>query len=68
MVRDYNPFAIFLTIGSALILGSVLAGGVVVYEYVTTHVITRLAMTMLSAMLFLGGIQVISFESRSRNS
>ncbi len=61
MVRDYNPFAIFLTIGAALILGSALAGSIVVYEWVTTHVITRLAMTMLSAMLFLGGIQVISF-------
>ncbi len=61
MVRDYNPFAIFLTVGAALILGSILAGGIVVYEWLTTHVITRLAMTMLSAMLFLGGIQVISF-------
>ncbi len=61
MVRDYNPFAIFLTIGSVLILGSIVAGGIVVYEWITTHVITRLAMTMLSAMLFLGGIQVISF-------
>jgi glycosyltransferase involved in cell wall biosynthesis len=61
MVRDYNPFAIFLTVGAALMLGSVLAGSVVVYEYFTTHIITHLAMTMLSAMLFLGGIQVISF-------
>lgn len=61
MVRDYNPFAIFLTIGAVLILGSIVAGSIVVYEWVTTHVITRLAMTMLSAMLFMGGIQVISF-------
>lgn len=61
MVRDYNPFAIFLTIGSLLILGSIVSGAVVVYEWVTTGVITRLATTMLAVMLFLGGIQVISF-------
>jgi dolichol-phosphate hexosyltransferase len=61
MVRDYNPFAIFITIGGVLIFGSILSGGLVVYEWITTGIITRLAMTMLSAMLFLGGIQVISF-------
>jgi glycosyltransferase involved in cell wall biosynthesis len=61
MLRDYNPFAIFLSIGAVLILGSAVAGSIVVYEWLTTHVITRLATTMLSAMLFLGGIQVISF-------
>lgn len=61
MVRDYNPFAIFLTIGSVLILGSLISGLIVVYEWISTGVITRLAMTMLSAMLFMGGIQVISF-------
>ncbi len=61
MVRDYNPFAIFLTIGSLLILGSMLSGGFGIYEWITRGVITHLALTILSAMLFMGGIQVISF-------
>ncbi|HTX43882.1 MAG TPA: glycosyltransferase [Methanocella sp.] len=61
MVRDYNPFAIFLTIGALMILGSLLSGGYVVYEWITRNIITHLALTILSAMLFMGGIQVISF-------
>jgi glycosyltransferase involved in cell wall biosynthesis len=61
MVRDYNPFAIFLSIGSLFILGSLLSGGYVVYEWLMKGVITHLALTILSAMLFMGGIQVISF-------
>ncbi|HTY91488.1 MAG TPA: glycosyltransferase [Methanocella sp.] len=61
MVRDYNPFAIFLTIGLILILGSLLSGSYVVYEWLTRGIITHLALTILSAMLFMGGIQVISF-------
>jgi glycosyltransferase involved in cell wall biosynthesis len=61
MVRDYNPFAIFLTIGSILFLGSLLTGGYVIYEWLSNGVITHLALTILSAMLFMGGIQVISF-------
>jgi hypothetical protein len=61
MVRDYNPFAIFLTIGSILILGSLLSGSYVVYEWLTKGIITHLALTILSAMLFMGGIQLISF-------
>jgi dolichol-phosphate hexosyltransferase len=61
MVRDYNPFAIFLTIGSILILGSLLSGTFVVYEWLTKGIITHLALTILSAMLFMGGIQLISF-------
>jgi dolichol-phosphate mannosyltransferase len=61
MVRDYNPFAIFLSIGALMILGSVLSGSYVVYEWITRNIITHLALTILSAMLFMGGIQVISF-------
>lgn len=61
MVRDYNPFAIFLSLGALLILGSIITGTVVLYEWITTSVITHLALTMFSAMLFLSGIQVISF-------
>ncbi len=61
MVRDYNPFAIFLSIGSLMILGSILSGGYVVYEWLSNGVITHLALTILSAMLFMGGVQVISF-------
>lgn len=61
MVRDYNPFAIFLTVGGVLMLGSLLAGAVVVHEWITRGVISHLALTILSAMLFMGGIQVISF-------
>lgn len=61
MVRDYNPFAIFLSIGVLMILGSIISGGYVVYEWITKNIITHLALTILSAMLFMGGIQVISF-------
>jgi len=61
MVRDYNPFALFLSAGSVLILGSLLSGGYVVYEWASYGVITHLALTILSAMLFMGGIQLISF-------
>jgi glycosyltransferase involved in cell wall biosynthesis len=61
MVRDYNPFAIFLSIGALMIRGSVLSGSYVVYEWITRNIITHLALTILSAMLFMGGIQVISF-------
>jgi dolichol-phosphate hexosyltransferase len=61
MVRDYNPFAIFLTIGALLMLGSLLSGGYVVSEWARNGVISHLALTILSAMLFMGGIQVVSF-------
>lgn len=61
MVRDYNPFAIFLTIGTLLIIGSILSGSYVIYEWLQNGIITHLALTILSAMLFMGGIQVISF-------
>ncbi len=61
MVRDYNPFAIFLSVGSLMILGSILTGGYVVYEWLSNGIITHLALTILSAMLFMGGVQVISF-------
>lgn len=61
MVRDYNPFAIFLSVGSILILGSIISGGYVVYEWIKYGIITHLALTILSAMLFMGGVQVISF-------
>ncbi|MDI6897768.1 glycosyltransferase [Methanocella conradii] len=61
MVRDYNPFAIFISVGGIMVLCSFVSGGFVVYEWLTTGVITRLALTMLTAMLFLSGVQVISF-------
>jgi len=61
MVRDYNPFAIFLSIGALLIVGSLGTGAYVVYEWINHGIITHLALTILSAMLFMGGIQVISF-------
>jgi len=61
IVRDYNQFAIFLTGGAILILGSLLSGSYVVYEWIMKGVITHLALTILSAMLFMGGIQLISF-------
>jgi glycosyltransferase involved in cell wall biosynthesis len=61
MVRDYNPFAIFMSVGTILILGSICSGGYVIYEWIKSGVITHLALTILSAMLFMGGIQVISF-------
>jgi dolichol-phosphate hexosyltransferase len=61
MVRDYNPFAVFLSIGSLLILGSLVAGAYVILEWINTGVITHLALTILSAMLFMGGIQIISY-------
>ena len=61
MVRDYNPFAIFMSIGTVLILGSLCSGAYVIYEWINSGVITHLALTILSAMLFMGGIQVISF-------
>jgi glycosyltransferase involved in cell wall biosynthesis len=61
MVRDYNPFAIFISVGGIMLLCSLATGGLIVYEWLTTGVITRLALTMLTAMLFLSGVQVISF-------
>jgi hypothetical protein len=36
-------------------------GAYVVYEWINHGIITHLALTILSAMLFMGGIQVISF-------
>lgn len=59
MVRDYNPILIFLPVGFVLIILSLCTGTMVVYEWLSTGTITHLAATMLTAMLFLAGIQTI---------
>jgi dolichol-phosphate hexosyltransferase len=61
MVRDYNPFMLFLSIGSFFILLSILSGGAVIYEWVTTGEITRIALTVLTAVMFLTGVQIVFF-------
>ena len=61
MVRDYNPFMLFLSIGSILILLSIISGTAVIYEWVTTGAITRIALTVLTAVMFLSGLQIVFF-------
>ncbi len=61
MVRDYNPFMLFLSIGSVFILLSILSGSAVIYEWVTTGNITRIALTVLTAVMFLTGLQIVFF-------
>jgi dolichol-phosphate hexosyltransferase len=61
MVRDYNPFMLFLSIGSVFILLSILTGSAVIYEWLTTGEITRIALTVLTAVMFLTGVQIVLF-------
>ncbi len=61
MVRDYNPFMLFLSIGGIFILLSILTGSAVIYEWVTTGNITRIALTVLTAVMFLTGVQIAFF-------
>lgn len=61
MVRDYNPFMLFLTIGGICILLSIISGASVIYEWLTTGAITHLALTILTVLLFLTGLQIVFF-------
>jgi glycosyltransferase involved in cell wall biosynthesis len=61
MVRDYNPLTIFLPVGLILIgLGGVL-GSLVVYEWMATGLVSRLASTILSALFIIAGLQIVFF-------
>jgi glycosyltransferase involved in cell wall biosynthesis len=61
MVRDYNPFMLFLTIGGIFILLSLVTGSSVLYEWIMTGAITHLALTILTVLLFLTGLQIVFF-------
>ncbi|MCD1296096.1 glucosyl transferase [Methanocella sp. CWC-04] len=61
MVRDYNPLTIFLPAGALLIVLGTILGSSVVYEWLTTGLVTRLASTVLSAFLIIAGLQIVFF-------
>jgi glycosyltransferase involved in cell wall biosynthesis len=61
MVRDYNPFMLFLSIGGIFILLSLVTGSSVLYEWMTTGAITHLALTIFTVLLFLTGLQIVFF-------
>lgn len=61
MVRDYNPFMLFLSIGGICILLSIISGASVVYEWLTTGEITHLALTIFTVLMFLTGLQIVFF-------
>lgn len=58
LARDYQPLLFFGSIGAAFIGGGVILGLGVVIEWLKTGRITRLASTMLSAMLVISGLQI----------
>ena len=58
LYRDFEPLLFFGGIGSVLTLAGLVIGFSVLIEWLTTGAITRLASTMLSAMLMLSGFQL----------
>lgn len=62
MVRDYNPLVIFMPIGVLLILAGLALGSYVIYLYMITSRVDRIASTILSAFLIMTGLQIILFS------
>ena len=61
LVRDYNPLAIFVPPGIALITVGAAIGLNIAFQWVQTGIIERLASTILSALLIMAGMQVLFF-------
>ena len=61
LVRDYNPLVIFLPIGLALMLVGLGYGTSILFEYIKTGIVTRLAAAILSVLLILTGLQITLF-------
>lgn len=56
LLRDWNPLILFGSFGIFLIFIGALIGVSIVYQWFATGTITRLASTVLSAMLILSGV------------
>lgn len=61
LLRDYNPLTLFIPPGIVLILAGVVLGITVVLQWIQTGEITRLASTILSALLIMAGLQILFF-------
>ncbi len=61
LVRDYNPLALFVPPGIILIILGVGLGMNIVFQWVQTGVIDRLASTILAALLIMAGLQILFF-------
>ncbi len=59
--RDYRPLTFFGLLGLTLIGLGALAGGIVVFEYLKTHLVLRLPLAVLAVGLWiLGGVSLIA--------
>ena len=59
--RDYRPLTFFGLLGLTLIALALVAGGIVVFEYLKTHLVLRLPLAVLSVGLgILGGVSLIA--------
>jgi glycosyltransferase involved in cell wall biosynthesis len=61
LLRDYNPLTLFIPPGLILILAGVALGITVVLQWIHTGEITRLASTILAALLIMAGLQILFF-------
>lgn len=61
MVRDYNPLMIFLPVGFLFLFVSLILGITVVYDWIQTGQVIFIARTILTALLFMTGMQIIFF-------